>query len=535
MPDRAALVTGASSGIGLAIARVLGEEGYGLTVAARRPEKLTAAADGLREAGFEVEEVAANMADEAGIAAVAAAHRERWGRLDVLVNNAGVGIGAAVADIVTKRVDMQLDVNLRSVVLFYRECADLLRAAGAEHRNALVVNTSSISGKSGQPWLSVYSATKAAVIDWTQAMNKELNGDGIKSVALCPGFVDTDMTEFVREHVKPEDMIRTEDIARGRAIPAEDLAELRRARDRLPAAGRRGALRLGLHIGYWGLGMTAQEQLELVREAERLGYDSVWTAEAYGSDAVTILGWLAGQTERIKLGSAIMQMPGRSAAMTAMTAATLDQLSGGRMLLGIGTSGPQVAEGWHGQRFGRQLQRTREYLEVVRLALARKRRRIRRRDAAAAAARRPRQGAQAVDLTRAGADPGLHRGDRPQEHGADRRDRRRLAPDPVLARARGRVPAAARGGLRARGRRQGLRRVRHRPDRQRLRQRGPRRRARRDAAVSRALHRRHGLARAELLQPARAALRVRGRRRARCRSTTSTAGLPPPRRRCPAS
>ncbi len=212
MPDRAALVTGASSGIGLAIARVLGEEGYGLTVAARRPEKLTAAADGLREAGFEVEEVAANMADEAGIAAVAAAHRERWGRLDVLVNNAGVGVGAAVADIVTKRVDMQLDVNLRSVVLFYRECADLLRAAGAEHRNALVVNTSSISGKSGQPWLSVYSATKAAVIAWTQAMNKELNGEGIKSVALCPGFVDTDMTEFVREHVKPEDMIRTEDI-----------------------------------------------------------------------------------------------------------------------------------------------------------------------------------------------------------------------------------------------------------------------------------------------------------------------------------
>ena len=212
MPDRAALVTGASSGIGLAIARVLGEEGYGLTVAARRPEKLTAAADGLREAGFEVEEVAANMADEAGIAAVAAAHRERWGRLDVLVNNAGVGVGAAVADIVTKRVDMQLDVNLRSVILFYRECADLLRAAGAEHRNALVVNTSSISGKSGQPWLSVYSATKAAVIGWTQAMNKELNGDGIKSVALCPGFVDTDMTEFVREQVKPEDMIRPEDI-----------------------------------------------------------------------------------------------------------------------------------------------------------------------------------------------------------------------------------------------------------------------------------------------------------------------------------
>jgi F420-dependent oxidoreductase-like protein len=130
-------------------------------------------------------------------------------------------------------------------------------------------------------------------------------------------------------------------------------------------------MKLGVHIGYWGLGLTADEQLKLVREAESLGYDSVWTAEAYGSDAATILGWLAQATERIRLGSAIFQMPGRSAAMTAMTAATLDQLSGGRMLLGIGSSGPQVAEGWHGQRFARQLQRTREYIAVVRKALAR--------------------------------------------------------------------------------------------------------------------------------------------------------------------
>jgi F420-dependent oxidoreductase-like protein len=132
-------------------------------------------------------------------------------------------------------------------------------------------------------------------------------------------------------------------------------------------------LQLGLHIGYWGLGLTAQQQLELVLEAERLGYDSVWTAEAYGSDAATILAWLAQATSRVKLGSAIFQMPGRSAAMTAMTAATIDQLSDGRMLLGIGTSGPQVAEGWHGQRFARQLQRTREYVAVVEMALRRER------------------------------------------------------------------------------------------------------------------------------------------------------------------
>jgi F420-dependent oxidoreductase-like protein len=110
-----------------------------------------------------------------------------------------------------------------------------------------------------------------------------------------------------------------------------------------------------------------------VLEAERLGYDSVWSAEAYGSDAATILGWLSQATSKVKLGSAIFQMPGRSAAMTAMTAATLDQLSGGRMLLGIGSSGPQVAEGWHGQRFGGQLKRTREYIAVVRKALSRER------------------------------------------------------------------------------------------------------------------------------------------------------------------
>src|SRR6186713_1142040 len=132
-------------------------------------------------------------------------------------------------------------------------------------------------------------------------------------------------------------------------------------------------MRLGLHVGYWGLGFTAEQQLEVVREAERLGYDSVWTAEAYGSDAATILAWLAQATTSIKLGSAIFQMPGRSAAMTAMTAATIDQLSDGRMLLGIGSSGPQVAEGWHGQRFAKQLQRTREYVAVVRQVLNRER------------------------------------------------------------------------------------------------------------------------------------------------------------------
>jgi F420-dependent oxidoreductase-like protein len=132
-------------------------------------------------------------------------------------------------------------------------------------------------------------------------------------------------------------------------------------------------VKLGVHIGYWGLGLTAQEQLAIVQEAERLGYDSVWAAEAYGSDTATVLAWLAAGTTTIGLGSAIFQIPARSATMTAMTAATIDQLSNGRMRCGIGASGPQVAEGWHGQRYGRMLQRTREYVAVMRMALARER------------------------------------------------------------------------------------------------------------------------------------------------------------------
>ena len=129
-------------------------------------------------------------------------------------------------------------------------------------------------------------------------------------------------------------------------------------------------MKLGVSVGYWGMGVTAAQQLEIAHTAEELGYDSIWTAEAYGSDAASVLAWLAAGTSRIKLGAGIFQIPGRSAAMTAMTAATIDQLSGGRMLLGLGTSGPQVSEGWHGVRFPHQVERTRDYVAVIRMALA---------------------------------------------------------------------------------------------------------------------------------------------------------------------
>jgi len=129
-------------------------------------------------------------------------------------------------------------------------------------------------------------------------------------------------------------------------------------------------MRLGLNLGYWGAGNDA-DNLVLAQEADRLGYAVVWAAEAYGSDAATVLAFIAAQTERIDIGSAVFQIPGRTPALTAMTAATLDTLSGGRFRLGLGVSGPQVSEGWHGVRFDRPLARTREYVAIVRKALRR--------------------------------------------------------------------------------------------------------------------------------------------------------------------
>ena len=211
--SRAALITGGSSGIGLAIARALGQDGYGVTVSARRPDKLEEAAQRLRDEGLDVHSVAANMADEEEIKKVVAEHRERFGRLDVLINNAGIGIGAAVADTVTKKLDLQLSVNLRAVYLVARECIPMLKEAGAEHGKALIANTASIAGKHGQGWLSAYSATKFGVVGLSQGMHKELSNDGIQVTALCPGFVATAMTDWIEGQVSKEEMIQPEDIA----------------------------------------------------------------------------------------------------------------------------------------------------------------------------------------------------------------------------------------------------------------------------------------------------------------------------------
>lgn len=213
MAERAALITGGSSGIGLAIARALGEDGYGLTVNGRRPDKLEAAVKELADAGLDVQAAPGNMADEDDIKAVVEKHREKYGRMDVLINNAGVGIGAAIADAETKKLDMQIGVNLRGVYLVLRESIPMLKEAGNEHRKALVVNTASIAGKYGQGWLSMYSATKFAVVGLSQAAHKELAGDGIQVTAFCPGFVATPMTDWTKGQIPEEDMIMPEDIA----------------------------------------------------------------------------------------------------------------------------------------------------------------------------------------------------------------------------------------------------------------------------------------------------------------------------------
>jgi len=211
LDGKVALITGGARGMGKSHVRHFVAEGARVVFGDVLDDRGAAVAAGLGAAACRY--VHHDVTSEADWAAAVAAAVDVFGRLDVLVNNAGVGIGSTVGEIQTKHLDMQLSVNLRSIVIFYRECLSMLQAAGAEHSNALVVNTSSISGKRAEAWLSIYSATKHGVVGWTEAMNKELGSQGIKSTALCPAFVDTPMTDFVKSQVKAEEMIRPQDIA----------------------------------------------------------------------------------------------------------------------------------------------------------------------------------------------------------------------------------------------------------------------------------------------------------------------------------
>ena len=197
----AALVTGGSSGIGLAIARMLRDEGFDLTLVSRRPEKVEAAVADLGAAG-----VAANMAVAEDCERVVAQHRDRFGRLDVLVNSAGVGIGGRVEDLPLKSLDLQLGVNLRGLFLVTQAAIPLLRES-----QGWIVNLASIAGTVPTPGLATYGATKAAVIALTRSLNEELDADGVRAIALCPGFVDTPMAQW--SGIEPAEMIRPEDCA----------------------------------------------------------------------------------------------------------------------------------------------------------------------------------------------------------------------------------------------------------------------------------------------------------------------------------
>jgi NAD(P)-dependent dehydrogenase (short-subunit alcohol dehydrogenase family) len=196
-----ALVTGGSSGIGLAVARMLRDEGYELTLASRTLDKVERAAG---ELGAQA--VAANVADEGDAARVVAEHRDRFGGLDVLVNSAGIGIASTVEALQAKHLDLQLGVNLRGLLLVTREAIPLLKES-----RGWIVNLASIAGTVPTPGLTVYGATKAAVIALTRSLNGELDADGVRAIAICPGFVDTPMAEW--SGIPADEMIRPEDCA----------------------------------------------------------------------------------------------------------------------------------------------------------------------------------------------------------------------------------------------------------------------------------------------------------------------------------
>jgi NAD(P)-dependent dehydrogenase (short-subunit alcohol dehydrogenase family) len=196
-----ALVTGGSSGIGLAIARMLRDEGYELTLVSRTKEKIEAAAD---ELGAQA--IAANMGDEEDCIRVVAEHKNRFGGMDVLVNSAGIGIAGTVESLQTKHIDLQLGINLRGLLLVSREAIPLLRESGG-----WIFNLASIAGTTPTPGLTVYGATKAAVIALTRSQNAELDAAGVRATAICPGFVDTPMAEW--SGIAPDEMIQPSDCA----------------------------------------------------------------------------------------------------------------------------------------------------------------------------------------------------------------------------------------------------------------------------------------------------------------------------------
>ncbi len=210
---RSALVSGASSGIGLAYAEMLADEGFDLTVVARGADRLAEAAAGLRTHGVTVVEQTADLSDEEQIRAVFDTHGGSFGSMDVLVNNAGAARLGPATDSTAGMIDLQLALNVKGLMLAYREAIPLLAKGASDHGRSLVFNVASIAAQRGTPMMSVYAATKAAVLNFSLSMQAELVGRGILSTAVCPAFVDTPFTDAVKDRVPAEAMIRPSDVA----------------------------------------------------------------------------------------------------------------------------------------------------------------------------------------------------------------------------------------------------------------------------------------------------------------------------------
>jgi NAD(P)-dependent dehydrogenase (short-subunit alcohol dehydrogenase family) len=220
--ERVALVTGASSGIGFAVSEMLLSEGFIVTAVGRRADKLAAAASKLRSSGGLVLEHAADMSDESAVIEMIRVQSEQFGRIDVLVNNAGIGIAEDPLTASTRHLDLQIAVNLRAMIITYREARDLLLASATAAGGALVVNMASVLARHPEPTLAIYSATKAAVLSYTDTMNMLLAQRGVRSTAVCPGYVDTPMSDWAKDSIPADAM-----------IPVSDVAEMVRALVRL--------------------------------------------------------------------------------------------------------------------------------------------------------------------------------------------------------------------------------------------------------------------------------------------------------------
>src|SRR2546422_7330586 len=406
---RVAFVTGASRGIGRACALELAGRGLDVVVTARTvsgaeglehsstvkksatnplPGSLETTAREARALGAETLVVKLDLAARADWPAAVDAALARFGRIDVLVNNGryvGPGHMDPFKDTPVELIEQMMLCNVIAPLTLVKLCLPAMKRQGG----GIGININSGAGGRGTPapigqggWGLGYSLSKAALNRMVPGLAKELRPYNIAVIGLMPGSgrsgwrPSSPSSASTRpRHSRSRTRAGCAPCSRPRRTPCTSRARTSTARASTPStrscasSEREDGMRLGLMLGYWM--PDPWDPTDLVQEAERLGYESVWTAEAYGSDVFSPLCWVGARTKRIKLGTAIMQISARTPACAAMTAATIDHLSGGRLVLGIGVSGPQVVEGWYGVPFPKPLARTREYVEILRKVWAR--------------------------------------------------------------------------------------------------------------------------------------------------------------------